>query len=1523
MRRFLKILVWLIGLLILLLLAGLVAVQSPKVQTFLARKATEKLQERFPADISISLLTVRPFDALVVEDLLLKDPRPYVRGMDTVIYVRNLTAKFSLRGLFSGGGANVRRLKLSGGVFNLGYEPGDEATGREIMNLYRVLALEDSDDTDDAYSWGNLLSARSVEVKDFVFRMCNPVNAQEMEEEGRSYGEGVIDWNDFSVDVRSILATHLSVADSHITGTLERLEATEVNTGFQLHQVSALKVDVGEQCARMEGLRLHCGESDLSFNELVLDGPLDDYGDFIDRIWLEADIRPESRLTLPDVRYFSDALEGLSFSGKLQGKVQGYVNDFKLDNLQIEDPENNVHALVSGRMWGLPETGDTQMDFQLRRLDFSLEKLGGFVKAWSPGTELDLKGLAKGEPFRFTGQVKGFLDKMDIDGSIESEIGSLRADITLGGAVSPEAPILIGGTIDTDKLDIGRISGTSSLGPLTLKAGVEAAFPRGGDMQVRIDSLHIDRLTALGYDYSNISAVGTYSEKAFDGRIIAADPNLNFLFQGLFNLSRDTKNAAYRFYASLGHADLHALHLDSRPRSKVSLQASSNFLRTEKGDLLGDIQLSGISLESASGRHKIGDLSVRAHANDNVNRIHLESDFLEGTYVGDAGLGRFFNDIKYLVLQQDLPALLRDKPLPWEGSGYELSLQVKSAQELLSYLVPGLYVEKNTALGLKVDRAGQVSGSVKSGRLAYNDKFVKDFKLSFDNSNQSQKATLTGGQISLSGAHILNNSLTLYAKDNQIGLGYAFDNGEEEATRAQLYLSGDLSRDENGLSVEARALPSNIYYKGNGWGLSSNDISYSQGNLRIDRLIARHDDEILLIHGGFSPHRADTLSVQMEKFDIGLVNTFSGSLPSLEGHATGNALLISPTAPSPGLLASITCDSTYVAGRRLGQLQLSSTWDEASGRFLIALGNLLDGKRNLRAEGYLQPEDRVVHASARLDRLEMAYAAPLLNSIFSQFGGSLSGEVALDGTLDKIHLSSRGLRVDDGILELDYTRVPYRLSGDLSLDDEGLHFRTMSLEDGLGGKGTVEGSILLGGFKNYALDTHVRIQNMKVLNIAEGQNDLLYGQASASGRADITGPLNRLLLDVNATTSQEGNLHITLGSGSSDRSREMLTFTTPPQEKESDPYELMMAAGSSSEAEGSSDFRIRLRVQATPDLQVNLDVNEEMSLNARGRGNIEIDTRMAQGSFDLNGDYNISQGSFLFSVMNLVSRKFTIQDGSVIRFNGDVWNTDLDVKGLYTTKASLATLITSESGASSRRTVNCGINITGRLSNPEVNFAIDVPDLNPATQARVDGALNTVDKVQKQFVYLLLAGNFLPAEDSGITTGGSDALFSNVSSIMSGQINNIFQKLDIPLDMGLNYQTTQTGSNIFDVALSTQLFNNRVIVNGAVGNKQLIDGTSTNEVAGDIDIEIKLNRSGALRLKLFSHSADSYTAYLDNSQRNGGGISYQRDFNSFLQFLKSLFARRETLEEISRMEALEAGNSIIFHVNPEGKIIPE
>ena len=134
---------------------------------------------------------------------------------------------------------------------------------------------------------------------------------------------------------------------------------------------------------------------------------------------------------------------------------------------------------------------------------------------------------------------------------------------------------------------------------------------------------------------------------------------------------------------------------------------------------------------------------------------------------------------------------------------------------------------------------------------------------------------------------------------------------------------------------------------------------------------------------------------------------------------------------------------------------------------------------------------------------------------------------------------------------------------------------------------------------------------------------------------------------------------------------------------------------------------------------------------------------------------------------------------------------------------------------------------------------------------------------------------------------------------MSGQLNNILQRLNIPLDLGLNYQPNDRGNDVFDVAVSTQLFNNRVIVNGNIGNRQYNTSGSNTNIVGDIEIEIKLDRKGSWHLNLFSHSADQYTNYLDNSQRNGLGMAYQVEFNGISD------EDRQDLQTISIEEALK------------------
>ena len=284
--------------------------------------------------------------------------------------------------------------------------------------------------------------------------------------------------------------------------------------------------------------------------------------------------------------------------------------------------------------------------------------------------------------------------------------------------------------------------------------------------------------------------------------------------------------------------------------------------------------------------------------------------------------------------------------------------------------------------------------------------------------------------------------------------------------------------------------------------------------------------------------------------------------------------------------------------------------------------------------------------------------------------------------------------------------------------------------------------------------------------------------------------------------------------------------------------------------------------------------------------------------FDINGDYNISGGNYKFVALGIASRDFEIKEGSSIKFNGDIMDSNLNIDAVYKTKASLSTLIADTTSVNTRRNVECGIQITDKLSNPRIGFSINVPDIDPTVKSKVESALSTEDKIQKQFLSLIISNAFLPDEQSGIFNT-STILASNLSEVMSGQLNSILQRLNIPLDLGLNYQPNDRGNDVFDVAVSTQLFNNRVIVNGNIGNRQYKTSGSNTDIVGDIEIEIKLDRKGSWRLNLFSHSADQYTNYLDNSQRNGLGMAYQVEFNGISD------EDRKDLQTISIEEALK------------------
>jgi hypothetical protein len=370
-----------------------------------------------------------------------------------------------------------------------------------------------------------------------------------------------------------------------------------------------------------------------------------------------------------------------------------------------------------------------------------------------------------------------------------------------------------------------------------------------------------------------------------------------------------------------------------------------------------------------------------------------------------------------------------------------------------------------------------------------------------------------------------------------------------------------------------------------------------------------------------------------------------------------------------------------------------------------------------------------------------------------------------------------------------------------------------------------------------------------------------------------------------------------LGNASAQNDAKLLVFKEVSEDVWVDPYDRLYRNYEHVQKTSSNNsLDVRLNVNVTPETELMLELDKEGSstITCVGQGATAIDVR--NNNFNINGDYTINNGLCHLGLLGVATRDFDIRDGSSIKFNGDVMDSDLDITAVYTTKASLSGLIADTTSVGSRRTVECTLNIYDKLRNPQLKFAIDIPDIDPITRASVESALNTDDKVQKQFVALLVGNSFIPDEQSGIVNTSS-MLYSNVAGIMANQLSNIFQQLNIPLDLGLKYQPNEGGKDIFDVAISTELFNNRVVVNGAIGNR-MYHSNSSSDLVGDLDIEVKLNRSGAWRLTLFSHSVDQYTNYLDDSQRNGIGMAYQKEFNTFRELWNNIFHPKKKEEAI-------------------------
>ena len=275
----------------------------------------------------------------------------------------------------------------------------------------------------------------------------------------------------------------------------------------------------------------------------------------------------------------------------------------------------------------------------------------------------------------------------------------------------------------------------------------------------------------------------------------------------------------------------------------------------------------------------------------------------------------------------------------------------------------------------------------------------------------------------------------------------------------------------------------------------------------------------------------------------------------------------------------------------------------------------------------------------------------------------------------------------------------------------------------------------------------------------------------------------------------------------------------------------------------------------------------------------------------------LDHGNYNFSLQDVILKNFKIRQGSTISFNGDPGEGILDITAAYRVTTDLADLdLSFRNDVDLNRTnvpVDALLKVSGEVSSPEVNFDIDLPTVTSEVQRKVKSIISTDDMLNRQVIYLLALNRFYTPEYTGAEQGGEFA--SVASSTLSSQIQNILGSLTDKFSVAPSFKSEKSDlSDIeVDVALSSSLFDNRLLLNGNFGYRD--KSTSNTTFVGDFDLEYLLSRDGRFRLKAYNHFNDA-SYYLKSALTTQGiGLVFRKDFDDPFKWIKRMFRRKKKL----------------------------
>lgn len=1440
--------------------------QLPKVQTFAAQKAAKYLSSELNVEVTLSHLEIDFWNELILKNVYVEDLND-----DTLIYVGELDVTISELDFFEKEvDFSIHLTELNGKTYIL--------QGDSVFNLQFLLDYFGSSDTSSANcDWELRLEGVQISEGKYSFNDYN-----------RSRAPHGVDYFHIAANSIDLIAEDFDFKLGTTQFDLKQLSLKE-SSGFNLELLTA-KTIIYEGVFGFEELNIVTGQTNIKGSYAMVANNFSDYKDYNNNVLMKGDLH-STVINFKDLAYFVPQFLGIENEVFVTGKVEGTVANLRANELQLKiNGGTSLEGDFSFR--GLPDFENTFIYTELSDLNTSAHALRSIpVPPFEDQKTLNIPAsFNKLGQINFKGNFTGYVSDFVAFGSFSTALGNLQTDVLL--EQNSKEQYEYSGSLSSIDFQLGQLVDEKNLGAIDLDVSIKGKGFNKEDADFNTKGV-VNYVEFSNYRYKNVKLNGSFRKEQFTGVFNVKDENIVADFNGNIDLNRVKPVSVFKLNVS--KAKLAVLNLFNKQDllTELSFQSEIDLNGTNIDDISGIAVVSNLKYRDRKLNHSVDDFSLKAGKKEGKRKIELASSFIDAKMEGDyqiADLQQTFKNIYHLFFDSTIAS---SKVSP---QVFDFTAQFKDTKPITEVLLPQLSISNGTSILLHFSTVDSIADLMVMGEeLSYQQNSMKGFNLKLNSIKDSLHVNFKSEVLKFADLESMSGVVFQSSLKNQINNNRIFIEGwGSKISRIDFNINNNLKYLNH---MEFSFLNSTFNVKDANWTIDNkNKIQMDSGRVSIDNLGVSNNLQKLTISGKASELIEDTLNADLKEIDLEFISSL---LPKnsieMEGVANGKASLIS-VYNDLSFITDLRLDSLFINEVEIGESNLKSTW-KSEMKALIVDGNLGDASSDiLRVTGNVFPleMENSLDLNINFNQFPLELIRPYLVDYLTRLEGNLNGKVAVKGKGSSPQLKGV-LGLNKSKFLVNYLNTNYSIDDEIIVEPDFIGFNLIKVKDSKGSPAIATGTIFHDNYSNFNYDVGLEFTNFFSLNTTAKDNEIFYGKGYASGTANISGYGDQLILELDLKTEKGTDFKIPLEEGVGVSNSDFLVFTNSPDYNKEKAEEVDL-----------SGIELNFALEITPDAKLQIIFDEKVGdiIKAQGQGDLSMIINTI-GDFNMFGQYLVEKGDYLFTLQNVINKRFEIAKGSSIYWDGDPYKATLNMQAIYKLRAPLYDIFQNDSSDEyKRRTpVELALKLNDNLMSPSIGFDISLPEASEQTKRQLESVLyvnnNDVNpqEMNQQVIGLLVLNRFLPSSNSGATEGGYNAgaqSLNNGYEFISNQLSNWASRLSDNFDVGLKYQPAdELNSDQFDVSVSTQLFKDRLTFDGNVGytgdNPDLRNQNSG--FVGEFTAIYKL-KDGRYRVKGFNRSVTNSLLQLNSPYTQGIGFFYREDFDTIGELWRRYFDKK-------------------------------